>query len=167
RLEMLGAEVPARGREHEAAKANAWQKHAAGERTPLPTERIGDSLVLKRAEEAINAERSQPIVVRGGEARQHLFAETLRAQHHSAFDDRDLEIADLEGSLRRRARGAEVADLEGAQHRPRDDVADPPLGEMHDLSEDRVRAQRFLAPQMRLDERTQVVIGMAKAAEQR
>ncbi len=105
-------------------------------------------------------------VVGGGHARDHLPAEPRRAQHDPRAGDRDAQVVDRDLLLGRRAGAAEEGDLVLAQHRPRQDVADPPLRQVDDLGEDGLRVERLLGPQVGLDLAVELGVGVAEAAEQ-
>jgi hypothetical protein len=68
-------------------------------------------LPLQLAEEAVDAEAAQAVVVRGGQAREHLAAETTRAQDEPLpslrgdliADDGDEEVRDRDLRVGRRS----------------------------------------------------------------
>ena len=101
-----------------------------------------------------------------GQARHDLAAEAARAQDDLRAAHRHHQVGDRDLPLGRRAGAAEEGDLPAAQHRPRQDVADPPLRQVDDLREQRAGGQGLLGAQVLGDLPRDLGVGVAEAAEQ-
>src|SRR5262249_54124240 len=100
--EPLLREPPARWREHHLVADYPRKELRCLQRPPAPGE-VDDALLLKRAEEAVDAETATVIVVRARQPRDHLAAEALRAEHHAGAFDGDQEIGDWDVTFAWRA----------------------------------------------------------------
>ena len=96
-----------------------------------------DLLVLQRAQEAVDAQTVPEVVVRGREPRDHLAPEPTGAEHDPLALDGHEQVGQWQLPVRGRAGASQVRDLVAAQHGPAQDVADPPLRQVHDLGDRR------------------------------
>jgi hypothetical protein len=165
-FDLVARHPPGGAGEHELAVGDARQEGGAFQRPPAPTDAAQELLVLQGAEKAIDPEAAHREVVGAGEARHDLSVEAARAQHdavalhgHQQVGHRDLMLFIGAGASKER-------DLVIPQHRAREDVADAPLRQVHDLGENGLRAQRLLGPQMLPGALAEQLVGMAEAAQE-
>ena len=162
RPDLGGRDAPACAGEDQAAAGDTRQERREVHRSPIPLHADGR---LDRREKPVDAEAFHRRVVRRGDPRDDLAIETARAEADAIARNRHHQILDRDLPVRRRAGAAEERDLMAAQDRAREDVADPPGRQVHDLREDCIRMKRLLVGEVLPHSLVDVGIGVAETAE--
>ncbi len=159
-------QIPRGPREHRPSAPDSGQERRVPERSPVPPDALGDALILQRAQEAVDGQAPDDVIVRGRQPGHHLSPEPGGPEHDPPVPDGDQQVRHRELPVGGGARATQVPDLVGPQDRPAEYVPQPALGLMHDLGENEVWPQRFLGSQVLTHKRVQLVVGMAETSEQ-
>src|SRR5437868_12560950 len=76
KCDLVLAQAPSRKRQHQPPCRDTRQERSSFERSPVPAEPIGSSLLLQRAQKPINPQAAPLVIMGVGHARDDLAAET-------------------------------------------------------------------------------------------